>query len=357
MPLQQIRVIDENGENDQSPRAPSGRPTEIPAPRQGTAGDAKPCGPCRLRRRHGPPRARAWPRPAARAGAARPKSRERRLHIGPIVTTQRLIANQPRQLAQAALKTGAALGRIEGAALGFRAGRAFRPADGRSRGPPRWPPGRWSGRDRPGPAPPGGGRIARCGRGQSIGSAISIARSRGLCVRRLSPSKHRIGSAAIAPEQFALTLGQGVPSGATVSLIARPGHCDDVDIAFDNDDLALVVRGLARAVVIEQHRALVEQLGLRRVQVFWLGVGADRPAAESDHSAAASWIGNITPVAKPVVGDVDVLAVNQQTGGDHLRRRRRPWQRGCRAARSARAAHSRARIPAARRRRSRPSSR
>ena len=51
--------------------------------------------------------------------------------------------------------------------------------------------------------------------------------------------------------------------------------------------IAPVVRGLAGAVVVEQQRALVEKLGLRRIEVFRLGARLHRAAAEGDDLAAA----------------------------------------------------------------------
>ena len=58
--------------------------------------------------------------------------------------------------------------------------------------------------------------------------------------------------------------------------------------------------------------------GLRRIEVFRLGSRLHRPAAEGDDPAGAVVNRKHHPVAEPVVGDRDILAVDQKAGLDHL---------------------------------------
>ena len=147
--------------------------------------------------------------------------------------------------------------------------------------------------------------------------------------RRLDRAKRRLASRVVAveaqdrlgrhrPEQRALIGGQRRAERRDDVGEARLAHRDDVDIAFDDDDLAALVRGLAGAMVVEKQRALVEELGLRRIEVFRLGARLHRPAAEGDDPAGAVVDREHHPVAEAVVGHGDPLAVNKQAGLDHL---------------------------------------
>ena len=69
--------------------------------------------------------------------------------------------------------------------------------------------------------------------------------------------------------------------------------------------------------MIEQQRALVEERGLRRIQVFRLGAGLHRPPAEGDDAASAIVDRKHHPVAEPVIGNGDVFAVDQEARFDH----------------------------------------
>ena len=95
-------------------------------------------------------------------------------------------------------------------------------------------------------------------------------------------------------------------------------HADDVDIALDRDDRAGVVGGVAGVGAVIEQRALVEELGLRRVQVFRRHVGGQRPPAEGDDAAAEIGDREDDAVAEAVEGDRDVVAGDEQAGGDHL---------------------------------------
>ncbi len=143
-----------------------------------------------------------------------------------------------------------------------------------------------------------------------------------------SPSKHRIGSLAIAHSKRALIGGERRAERGDDIGEAGLAHRDRVDIALDDDDRARVMRAFTGAVMIEQQRALVEERGLRRIEVFCLGARLHRPPAESDHAACAVMDRKHHPVAEPVVRHGDVFAMDEEArfyhrlGADALRRER-----------------------------------
>ena len=122
------------------------------------------------------------------------------------------------------------------------------------------------------------------------------------------------------PQQAALVRRQRRAERRDGLRKARLGHRDDVDIALDRDHPALVAGRLAGAMVVKEQRALVEELGLRRIQVFRLGARVERPAAERDDPAAAIVNREHHAVLETVVGHGDALAMDEQTGLDHLLR-------------------------------------
>src|ERR1700722_20507884 len=77
------------------------------------------------------------------------------------------------------------------------------------------------------------------------------------------------------------------------------------------------MRGLAGAVMIEQQRALVEERGLRRIEVLCLAAGFHRPPAEGNDATGAVLNWKYHAVAEPVVRNGDVLAMDQQARFDH----------------------------------------
>ena len=187
--------------------------------------------------------------------------------------------------------------------------------------------------------------------GPISGSAVSMARKAALRPA-LSPSKHRIGSRH-APQQPALVRRQRRAERRDALREAGAGHGDDVDIALDRDDqFALVVRGLAGAVVVEQQRALVEE---RRSPANsgtwpWRPARSARPPKATTRPRA---VGDREHHAVPetVVGHGDPLAVDQQPRVDHLLRVDALGRQAPRAARTSPPARSRAGTRAARRRR------
>ncbi len=77
------------------------------------------------------------------------------------------------------------------------------------------------------------------------------------------------------------------------------------------------MRALAGAVMIEQQRSLVEERGLRRIQIFRLGARLHRPPAEGDDAARAVVDRKHHPVAEPVVRHRDVRPMDEQPRFDH----------------------------------------
>ena len=62
----------------------------------------------------------------------------------------------------------------------------------------------------------------------------------------------------------------------------------------------------------------MEELGLRRVEVFRRHVGGERPAAEADDAAAEIGDREDHPVAEAVIGDGNIVAGDEQPRLDHL---------------------------------------
>ncbi len=67
------------------------------------------------------------------------------------------------------------------------------------------------------------------------------------------------------PEQRELALGERGAERRDAACKARGDHGDDVDIAFDHDQRAAVMGGLAGSLVVVEVVALVEERRLRRV--------------------------------------------------------------------------------------------
>jgi hypothetical protein len=80
------------------------------------------------------------------------------------------------------------------------------------------------------------------------------------------------------------------------------------------------VQQLAGLVQAVQQPALVEERGLRAVQVLGAGGGIHGPAAERDHPAPGVGDREDDPVAEPVIGRAAVLGRDQQAGVDQLGR-------------------------------------
>ena len=74
----------------------------------------------------------------------------------------------------------------------------------------------------------------------------------------LSPSKHRVGSAAAFHKSAKLIFRQRRAKRRHRIGKSRPVQGDHIDIAFNRNDGAQLMGGRPRLVVIIKHRALVE---------------------------------------------------------------------------------------------------
>ena len=114
------------------------------------------------------------------------------------------------------------------------------------------------------------------------------------------------------PEERKLVLGQSRAEGRDRVGEAGDAQGDDVDIALDGDHRAALVGGLAGEMVVVKEPALVEERRIRRVQVLCRNLGAHGPPAEGDDAAAQVADREHDPVAETVVGDLDVLAGDEE---------------------------------------------
>ena len=256
-----------------------------------------------------------------------------------IVAAHAFVADRAGDLAEPRLERGAALGRVEDAGLGL----------------PR--PDHLD--QRPGLLEHGGHRLG-AGRADEVVGVLPAGEKReaealaGLDQRQ-SEVDGAVGGAqarAVAveaedrlvghpPEDLELALGErGAERGDGVGE-AGADHLDRVDIALDRDHRAGVVGGLPRLGAVIEERALVEELGLRRVEVFRRHVGGERAAAEADDAAAEIGDREDDAVAEAVEGDRHVVAGDEEPGLDHLRLGDVLARRDAPSARSGRTAHSR----------------
>ena len=179
---------------------------------------------------------------------------------------QGFVGDRGRQLAQAPLEAGALFRRVERLALGLAQEQHFRErlraGDDLA--------------DRLGPAR-AGEIVGVLTLGQQR-EAKALARpdqrqreldraKRGLAARCVAvEAKDRLGRER--PQPRALIRRQRGAERRHRLRKSRLRHRDDVDIALDDDDLASVERRLSRAMMVEEQRSLVKELGLRRIQVF-----------------------------------------------------------------------------------------
>ena len=74
-------------------------------------------------------------------------------------------------------------------------------------------------------------------------------------------------------------------------------------------------------MMVVEDRAIVEERRLRAVQVFGRHGGVEGAAAERDDAAGPIRDGKHHAVAKPIIGDRDVVSMDQQSRlGHHLDR-------------------------------------
>ncbi|SSC71237.1 unnamed protein product [Ciceribacter sp. T2.26MG-112.2] len=120
------------------------------------------------------------------------------------------------------------------------------------------------------------------------------------------------------PHQVELVFGERRAERRNGVLDAGLVERDDIHVAFDRDDRIGAGGALERATgagEIEEHIALVKELGLRRVHVFGHGIGRHRPAAKRDHLVARGQDREHDTVAEIIVGDGNVRPVPHQAAG------------------------------------------
>ncbi len=100
------------------------------------------------------------------------------------------------------------------------------------------------------------------------------------------------------PQQLHLALGEGGAERGDDVGETRLMERDHVHIAFDHDQLALLEGGFAGAGEVEHGRALVEQSGLGRVQIFGLGAGSSARAPKAMMRDLASRMGMVSRLRK-----------------------------------------------------------
>ena len=77
------------------------------------------------------------------------------------------------------------------------------------------------------------------------------------------------------------------------------------------------MRGLAGPMMIVKNGAFVEERGFRRIQIFRRGVLGERPAAKGDDPADGIVDRKHDPVPETIIGDRNLLAMDQKPRLDH----------------------------------------
>ena len=144
--------------------------------------------------------------------------------------------------------------------------------------------------------------------------AFGGAERRALARRVPVEAEHRL---ARQPPQLAdLVFGQGRAQGRDGVLEPGPDEGDDVHVALGDDEGALLARRRRRLGQAVQHPALVEERGLRGVEVLGLA-GAEDSSAEGDDPPALVGDGEHDAPAEAVIGRAGVVVgPDQKAGGD-----------------------------------------
>ena len=95
-------------------------------------------------------------------------------------------------------------------------------------------------------------------------------------------------------------------------------HGDHINIAFNRNDLALLVGNRPRLIEVIEHLTLVENWCFRRVQVFRWHILRQGPPAKGNHPAPAIADRKHHPVAETVIGHGDIITRNDKAGLNHL---------------------------------------
>ena len=124
-----------------------------------------------------------------------------------------------------------------------------------------------------------------------------------------------------APEQSELILGERRAQRRNGITKARAGHGDHIDIAFNRNHGAAIMRRLPRPMMIIKHPPLLKERRIGRIEVFGLYIGRHRPPAKRNHAAAHIMDRKHHAITKPVIGNRDILAMHQKSRFDHQLRR------------------------------------
>ena len=92
-----------------------------------------------------------------------------------------------------------------------------------------------------------------------------------------------------------------------------------IHIAFNDNDLPPLIRRLARRANIEQHGALVKQRRLGRVHILCPGARCKRAPAKGNHPVLMVADGENQPLAKPVIGNRDIIPGDDKSRLNHRR--------------------------------------
>ncbi len=122
-----------------------------------------------------------------------------------------------------------------------------------------------------------------------------------------------------APQQLDLAFGQRGAERRDRRADPGANQRDHIHIAFRHHDAALFARRRPCRRHVVEHLALVEERRIRRVEIFGLLVGLQRPRAESDGPAAPVGDREHYPSAETVVGGAAILGPDQQPGLDQHR--------------------------------------
>jgi hypothetical protein len=124
-----------------------------------------------------------------------------------------------------------------------------------------------------------------------------------------------------APQEFELIGGDRGAQGGDRGPEARLRERDHVHVALGHEERLALARRLPRGPVVVERPALVEKLGLGRVEVFRAVGRVHRPAAEGDAAAARVADRKDDAVAEDVVGGAALVGGLHEPCGEHELRR------------------------------------
>ena len=89
-------------------------------------------------------------------------------------------------------------------------------------------------------------------------------------------------------------------------------QCDDIHIAFNDQDVLELAHGFTRFIQAIEFLSLVKYRGLRAIEVLG-GAVVEYPAAKSDGAPAPVMDGKLHTVAKAIIAAIAAIAFYQQT--------------------------------------------